>query len=520
MAMSTSDKKGAASVFIENFKRIPFSFRDAFSRHDIPPESEREKAAAVFSNFFLHLHPTRVSSHVIKPTYTLGLGLMCAFLFLILGVTGVVLMIYYIPHVDGAYASVKNIRYAVTGGKFVINLHRWSAHGMVLAVLLHMMRVFYTGSYKSPREFNWMIGVVLLALTLALSFTGYLLPYDQLAYWAMTIGANIAGSLTELTDAIGVTKFFDPGKLQKQLIIGGNTIGEPSLIRFYFLHVILLPIVISIFIGVHLWRITKDGGLSKPLDSKQFTESANPDDEKGSNPEKTYGLMSLIRGNTPQVGNYSDDTVPTWPNVLIAEGAVFIFCLAAMCLLSLFFDAPLKELANPAVPENPAKAPWYFLGLQELVSYSAFVGGILVPSITVLGLMLIPFLDRELNDVGVWFSGSKGISVVKRSAVYGFFSLVALIAFTIKFGWLRSWFPGVPQIVIIAINPATVIIGLFALWYFKILKETGSMRLASIAAFTLFIIGFAVLTYVGTFLRGPNWDFFWLQSQWPGIHFD
>ncbi len=517
--MAGTDKKAIPGIFIDNLKKIPTSFKEAFVRHDLPPESERERASAVFSNFFLHLHPTRVSSHVLKPTYTLGLGLMCVFLFLILAVTGVILMVYYVPYVPDAYESVKNIRYAVTGGQFIINIHRWSAHGMVLIVIFHMMRVFYTGSYKSPREFNWVVGVILLVLTLALSFSGYLLPYDQLAYWAMTIGSNIAGSVTEFTDAIGITGIFDVGKLQKQILIGGNKIGESALLRFYFLHVIFLPIVISIFIGVHLWRITKDGGLSKPGEETERIDYLDVDGENVPNTDKTYGLMSIVRGNTPQVGNYTDDTVPTWPNVLLAEGAVFVFCVAVMCLLSLFFDAPLKEIANAAVPENPAKAPWYFLGLQELVSYSAFIGGIVAPAVTVIGLMLIPFLDRERTNVGVWFSGSEGIRIVFRSLFFGFVSIVLLIGFTVQFGWLRNWFPGIPQLMIILINPATIIMALFAYWYFKIIKETGSMRMASIGLFTLIIVGFAVLTYVGVFLRGPNWDFYWFKSQWPGIHF-
>ncbi len=233
---------------------------------------------------------------------------------------------------------------------------------------------------------------------------------------------------------------------------------------------------------------------------------------------KTYGLMALADGKTPAIDRGPEDTVMTWPNVIIAEMTVFMGTFAVMLILAMLFDAPLKEIANPNVPENPAKAPWYFLGLQELVSYSAFIGGVAIPTIVLIGLGLIPYIDREKGHIGIWFSGAKGKRVALQTIVFSFLFIVVLIAFTVKFGWLRNWFPDIHQLWIIIFNPGSLILAGAVLWSLFIIKITGSKRMAAIAIFTFFLVGFAILTYVGVYLRGPNWDFYWFPSQWPGIH--
>jgi quinol-cytochrome oxidoreductase complex cytochrome b subunit len=181
------------------------------------------------------------------------LGGLAFFMFLLLTVTGVLLMFYYIPSVDTAYQNMKELETTVTFGMFLRNMHRYAAHAMVLLVFLHMCRVFYTGAYKPPREFNWTIGVALLAITLLLSFTGYLLPWDQLALWAVTVGTNMAGSTPFVGDWV------------RFLLIGGYEVGQNTLLRFYTLHVIVLPLVAAVLIAVHFWRVRKDGGISGPL---------------------------------------------------------------------------------------------------------------------------------------------------------------------------------------------------------------------------------------------------------------
>jgi len=255
----------APREFIENLQHLPQTVKDAWFRLGKTPESEREESQATFHNLFLHIHSVRVHVRTLKPTLTLGLGVMAASAFLVTLITGALLMVYYKPSTDLAYESIKDIHFTVSTGRFMRNIHRWAAHLMVVAVLLHMARVFFTSSYKKPREFNWVVGLGLLVITLALSFTGYLLPWDQLAYWAITIGSNIANSPRELTDAIGITKWMDPGGFQKRLLLGANFVGQDALIRFYVLHVFVLPLALVVLLSVHFWRIRKDGGISGPL---------------------------------------------------------------------------------------------------------------------------------------------------------------------------------------------------------------------------------------------------------------
>ena len=217
------------------------------------PNTPRNQMLAVATSVFLHLHPTRIHKTHVKITHTYCLGGLSFFMFLGLTVTGVMLMFYYVPSVDRAYSDVAALETNVRFGMLIRNLHRWMAHAMVITVLLHMMRVFYMGAYKPPREFNWVVGVILLVLTLLLSFTGYLLPWDQLSLWAITVGTNIAGSAPVLG---GQTRF---------VLIGGFEVGPNALIRFYTLHVIGLPLLAAIFMSVHFWRIRRDGGLARPL---------------------------------------------------------------------------------------------------------------------------------------------------------------------------------------------------------------------------------------------------------------
>ncbi len=224
-------------------------FWRSFFRHGWP-DNPLDRSLVMTSNLFLHLHPVKVNRRSLKWTYTFGLGVMSTILFGVLIFTGVLLMFYYVPSIERAYPTMKEIQLSVPLGQFTRNMHRWSAHLMVLVVVLHMIRVFYSGAYKPPREFNWLIGVALLLLTLGASFTGYLLPWDQLSYWAITVGTNIAGY------APGA------GPIVRQMLLGGTEVGQNTLIRFYTLHIAVLPVLMVGLISVHLWRVRKDGGLA------------------------------------------------------------------------------------------------------------------------------------------------------------------------------------------------------------------------------------------------------------------
>lgn len=211
------------------------------------PTAKRQEVAIVANNFFLHIHPSKVHKGSASFTYTYGLGGASLLMFIILTLTGVLLMFYYRPSIPTAYHDMQDLSFVVPFGKILRNLHRWSAHAMIVLVGLHMWRVFVRGAYQKPREFNWVIGVILLILSMGLSFTGYLLPWDQLAFWAITVGTNMADAAPLIGSDI------------KFLMLGGNFVGENALIRFYVLHCVVLPLVAAVFMGIHFWRIRKDG---------------------------------------------------------------------------------------------------------------------------------------------------------------------------------------------------------------------------------------------------------------------
>ncbi len=215
-----------------------------------PARTNRTRSLAVFGNLFLHALPVKVRERSLRVRATYYLGSFSFLLFLVLTITGILLMLYYHPAVPQAYRDMKDLRFVVSSGVFLRNLHRLAAQAMVLAVFWHMFHVFYRGGYRPPHEFNWVVGVVLLLLTLFLSYTGYLLPWDQLAFWAITVGTNIISAMPVL------------GKKTRFLLLGGNLVGENALLRFYVLHCVILPLLAVVFIAVHFWRVQKDGGLT------------------------------------------------------------------------------------------------------------------------------------------------------------------------------------------------------------------------------------------------------------------
>ena len=244
--------KGAAenlwtSQLTESVLRPGSPFKQGYS------DSPRNRSYVVMNNVLYHLHPVKVKRHGVKLSYTLCLGGLSFFLFIVLTITGIFLMFYYTPTAELAYTDIEALSTNVAFGSLVRNIHRWGAHLMVLTVFLHMSRVFYHGAYKPPREFNWVVGVILLLLTLLLSFSGYLLPWDQLALWAVTVGTNMAG----FVPVIGAQVKFG--------LLAGVEVSAATLLRFYVLHVLAFPFIIVIFMAVHFWRVRKDGGISGPL---------------------------------------------------------------------------------------------------------------------------------------------------------------------------------------------------------------------------------------------------------------
>src|ERR1700758_2141323 len=240
-------------------------------RHPMPVD-RRNRIVVMLTNFFLHLHPVSIKKQGIALSYTWCMGGVTFFLFLVETVTGVLLMFYYRPTLEWAYNDILALRDVYSLG-IMREIHRWGAHAMVITAWLHMYRVFLTGSYKPPREFNWVVGVILLLLTLLLSFTGYLLPWDQLAIWAITVGSNMAratpfagnegpgSALLKLGDIAFVNNQSDA----RFALLGGRFVGEAALLRFYVLHCVGLPLVAGFLMAIHFWRIRRDGGISGPL---------------------------------------------------------------------------------------------------------------------------------------------------------------------------------------------------------------------------------------------------------------
>jgi quinol-cytochrome oxidoreductase complex cytochrome b subunit len=397
------------------------AWRSAF-RH-AQTDTPRGRALQSFSNVFLHVYPVKIPNRVLRLRYSLRLGFIAAVLFGILLVTGVYLMFVYTPSVGSAYGDMQHLKTGVGFGQLIRNVHRWAAHLMVLVVALHLVRVFYAGAYKKPREFNWVIGVMLLLLTLGFSFTGYLLPWDQLAYWAVTVGTN----LVHYVPLVG-------GKLQ-DLLIGGPQVGQNTLLRFYALHVAVLPMLLVLMLVVHIWRVRKDGFAVQRSNVGAFAEEATEHPAAAPAPAATpmakaapelYGgrvrLLGVVdRESITEEARPVDDTVFTWPHLLVRHVVVALGTAAVVLGLAVSFSAPLRGLANPNLTPEPAKAPWYFAGLQELLSrFDGLVAGILVPAGAVLVLVLLPYIDRNPDT-----------RASHRKVAISLFSLLLAIAVTL-----------------------------------------------------------------------------------------
>ncbi|MDP3543916.1 MAG: cytochrome b N-terminal domain-containing protein [Elusimicrobiota bacterium] len=331
-------------------------------------DTPRDRAGHIIGNVWLHLHPVKVRPRALEWLYTWGMGGISFALYLILTLTGVALMFYYRPTIGLAYRDIKDLEFAVTLGMFLRNAHRWAAQAMVVAVIAHMVRVFLTGAYKKPREFNWGIGVLLLTLTLFLSFTGYLLPWDQLAIWAVTVGTNMAGATPVLGNEgpLGSLMGMRINNDVRFTLLGGTMVGENTLLRFYVMHCVAVPLVVGILLILHFWRIRKDS----------FSAA-------------------------PYVAN--EEKVDVWPHLVkreyIAAAATVIFIM----IWSILQDAPLEAIANPNVTTNPSKAPWYFVGLQELLVYfDPWIAGVVMPGLIVVGLIAIPYIDTNPKGVGYY----------------------------------------------------------------------------------------------------------------------
>lgn len=418
--------------------------------------AERPRKRGAATNLILHLHPPRVAAPALRFTYTWGLGGTATLLFLTLVSTGVLLMFRYEPTVDRAYLSVRALDTEVMFGSLVRAVHHWSANLLVLVVFFHLLRVFFTGSYKQGRASNWLAGLLLFTLVLFFAFTGYLLPWDQLAYWAVTVG-------TSLIDYVPLV-----GSALSRLLLGGPEIGQAALSNFYALHVAVLPVLVIAMLSYHFWRVRKAGGISRP-----------PDEQA--------------------------ERVSTIPNLVQREIAVGAAVLSALTIFAMLVPAPLETVANPSASPNPAKAAWYFLGLQELLLHMHALALLALLFLVIAGLALLPHWDRDERTIGVYFRSATGRRVAIWGAVTALYTVPLLVILDEYWLDLPRWLPGLPDEITIGLIPLLLTLAGLAAIYFgmrRLLRADHGEALVGL--FTFVMTSVAVLTVIGIYFRGPN----------------
>jgi quinol-cytochrome oxidoreductase complex cytochrome b subunit len=410
------------------------------------------------TGILLHLHPQSINERALTFNRTFGLGGMAALLIVIQFLTGIMLRLYYEPFPHKAYDSIVFLQQNVLFGQLVRNIHHWSGVFLILIAFLHLLRVFFTGGYQSSRKVNWIIGLALLLLIIGSNFTGYLLPWDQLAYWAVTVG-------TSLLDYIPFI-----GNSLRELMIAGNEINEQTLLIFYNFHTAVFPILLLILMAYHFWRVRKAGGIILP----------NNDEEK--------------------------KVVPTYPNLVYKEFIVALALIAVIMVFSLLFSAPLLTKANPDFSLNPTKAPWYFAGIQELLMhFHPFVAAFLIPAVIIFGLVALPFLKFNEEQNGIWFYSEKA----KLAAKFSFTSAIILTPLLVGLNEflpkLETVLPSINSFITNGLVP--LIILLFVVWsYHKFVSR--KYKLTSIekvqTIFVFITTAFIILTLIGIFFRGAD----------------
>jgi quinol-cytochrome oxidoreductase complex cytochrome b subunit len=413
----------------------------------------------VMNSLVLHIHPSKVSRPALKFSYTFGLGGLLLLLASILGVTGVLLLFVYTPSPDAAYDSMVALQTEVYFGNLIRNLHHWSGNLMVVVGLLHLLRVFYTAGFSHPREFNWVMGVALLLLIVGANFTGYLLPWDQLAYWAVTVGTSLLSYIPIMGGAL------------TNLLLGGPEVGAATLTNFYGLHIAVIPLAIFGIVSFHIWRVRKDK-ITIPRKIGEATET---------------------------------DKVTTVPHLISIEVIFALIWLALLLVWATFVNAPLEEAANPSHSPNPAKAAWYFMGFQELLlHFHPVFGAILIPGLGLLFLLAIPYLDQDMNTSGVWFRSLRGRWLTGISFLLGVFGTFAFVLLDEHWLDIPAWLPFLPSAISNGWVPMAALL-LLLYGYYELLKVLGSRACeARQAVFSLLLASFITLTFIGIYMRGEG----------------
>ncbi len=311
-----------------------------------------------------------------------ALGGTPLYMFVVQVITGLMLIFYYVPETESAYKSIEYITYQADFGWLIRSMHRWSSNIMIAALLLHMMRVFFTRTYKPPRDINWMFGVTLFLLTLFFGFTGYSLVYEQMSYWAMKVGTGIAGATPII------------GPWLADFIRGGSDIGQNTLTRFFLFHTVLLPLLIVMAIGGHLYLIRAHGVSELKFEGEKETE------------KKTF---------------------PLWPDHIFTELIMVSIIMIMLVTLSLLFPVELGEPANPNVTPLHIKPEWYFFPVFRWLKVTNLTIGVLGPLVFIMILFFWPYIDKFFDkiwpdkEVGFWI-GVAGMLTINAFLVWEIFA--------------------------------------------------------------------------------------------------
>lgn len=408
----------------------------------------------------LHFHPYRIPEANLNFTHTWGLGGMAVTLIFLQLFTGLLLGFHYEATPLQAYDSIVNIRQGLIFGRLIRNIHHWSGMFLLIIAFLHLVRVFLSGAFLPPRQWNWVIGIALFTGVLMSNFTGYLLPWDQLSYWAVTVST-------------GMLEYFPViGSRLVELIRGGEETGAAALLNFYSFHTSLFPVLLFVLMFVHFWKVRKAGGVILP-------RNADP---------------SAVK------------KVKTNPYLIQREIVVALVLLAFVFLFSLFVDAPLREKANPAYSPNPAKSPWYFQGIQELiVHFHPFFAVFVIPLILYAGLIALPFLKYGSGNGKTDFSMPVFRKIILWSASTAVVVTPVLILLDEYVFRVGEHSMGMPLVISDGLFPFLILVGLTGLFVLFIKKKFSNQRIDLVLAlFVLFTVSYLVLMLVGIFLRGEG----------------
>jgi len=374
-------------------------------------------------------------------------------------------MFRYDASVERAYTSIQFLETQVFFGSLVRSLHHWSANLLIVTAFLHLIRVFFTGGFKKGRSTNWLIGIILLLLVVASNFTGYLLPWDQLAYWAVTVGTSLLSYIPVMGSAIS------------DFLLAGPEVGQGALRNFYAIHVAVLPALLVLLMSYHFWKVRKDGGISQPIP---------PLTEDGKHRQRVEKLTTI-------------------PHLIQREFVAAAALITILALFAMFVPAPLEELANPIHPPNPAKAAWYFMGLQELLLHMHPLAAMILPGIVLSAIALIPYWDKEEGDIGVYFRSTRG----KLMALAGIIFALALVPLLVLLDeyWIDfpALLPAWPTLVSNGLIPLLLTLAGLLVIYASMRIVAGANRSeALVGLFSFVVVGFVLLTIIGVLLRGPN----------------